>query len=181
MIVASFVGVVVEVQYQPVSGSNLHSILGILEVFFTMIFVVDLCFNFYAHYFWLFMKNPWNVLDVVIVFISVLSLIIQVGLHELTALNLRVGDCYLFRILPPSPGPSNLYCEFQVQALPSSRVYNPEHQTPNPQIPNTGILFEQRLRLSQDNSRLPHIPSSGQDQAAKAHRHCDWHIDSSHG
>ena len=78
MIVASFVGVVVEVQYQPVSGSNLHGILGILEIFFTMIFVVDLCFNFYAHYFWLFMKNPWNVLDVVIVFISVLSLIIQV-------------------------------------------------------------------------------------------------------
>jgi hypothetical protein len=108
MIVASFVGVVVEVQYQPVSGSELHSILGILEIFFTMIFVVDLCFNFYSHYFWLFMKNPWNVLDVVIVFISVLSLIIQVSLHELTVLDFRVDDCSLFRFLPPSPGPSLL-------------------------------------------------------------------------
>eukprot|EP00283_Hemiselmis_rufescens_P025679 CAMPEP_0173466768 /NCGR_PEP_ID=MMETSP1357-20121228/73909_1 /TAXON_ID=77926 /ORGANISM="Hemiselmis rufescens, Strain PCC563" /LENGTH=408 /DNA_ID=CAMNT_0014434851 /DNA_START=1 /DNA_END=1224 /DNA_ORIENTATION=+ len=75
IIISSFITVCIEAQEQPQEGTDLARLILNLDAVFTTIFILDLCANFYAHYFKAFAYNPWNIFDCVIVFVSVVSLL----------------------------------------------------------------------------------------------------------
>lgn len=51
-------------------------VFGVLEMFFTAIFTVELAINFFAHKYGHFI-NSWNIFDSVVVFVSLLSLLLN--------------------------------------------------------------------------------------------------------
>ena len=53
--------------------SDLGNMLYSLNMFFTIIFAFELVLNLFANWFLRFIKNGWNVLDFVIVFMSMLD------------------------------------------------------------------------------------------------------------
>lgn len=74
LIVTNFVASAIDAQLIPHRGETSYVVLSYFEWFFTVIFTIELAFNFYGHYFWLFWKNPWNWFDFFVVAISLLSL-----------------------------------------------------------------------------------------------------------
>merc|ERR1711871_1644214 len=56
------------------AGSVMAEVFGAAEWFFTLIFSVELCVNFYSNCLCPFFKDPWNDFDAVIIAISWVSL-----------------------------------------------------------------------------------------------------------
>ena len=65
---------VVEYQLRPESGSLLAQMLNIFDVMFTILFAVELAVNMFAHWFWAFMWNGWNLFDAAVILMSMVAL-----------------------------------------------------------------------------------------------------------
>lgn len=75
LIFANFVVNAMEAQVTDVDGTMSMAFSG-LEMFFTAIFTYELAINFFAHKYGHFI-NAWNVFDCVVVFVSLLSLLLD--------------------------------------------------------------------------------------------------------
>jgi len=88
LIMGNFVCNIIEKQIDP--GSTIYTPqFTVLETFFNVAFLVELIVNLYAHWFWKFVKSPWNWFDALVVTLGMMS---TLGLLEgpLTLLrNLR--------------------------------------------------------------------------------------------
>lgn len=53
------------------------------------IFILELLFNAFGHWFWLFVQDPWNIFDFIIVLLSLVSLLVNSvpGLNVLRVLR----------------------------------------------------------------------------------------------
>jgi len=79
VIFLNFLVSAIDAQLLPVEGEPLYDVLSVLEWFFNSFFLVELCFNLYAHWFLAFWADLWNVFDVAIVTISWVSMMAQKG------------------------------------------------------------------------------------------------------
>lgn len=90
VIVLNFVCEALGAQMQPKENSETyHAFLG-LEYFFTIFFSIELCWNMYGTWFYLFWTGPswgWNLFDFIVVVISFLALIFP-NLPGITVLRL---------------------------------------------------------------------------------------------
>lgn len=75
LILANFTFSAVEAQILPQDGSNIAGIFEIVDMIFTVLFTIELAFNFYGHFFWEFWENPWNWFDFFIVSTSLLEVL----------------------------------------------------------------------------------------------------------
>ncbi len=66
---------VLQAQEQPAPGTALSDLITVLDVLFTLMFLIDLLINFWVHFFWRFARNGWNLFDLLIVLVSIISLI----------------------------------------------------------------------------------------------------------
>jgi hypothetical protein len=55
-------------------GKGLRQSLASLDYFFTTIFTLELCLNFYAHNFWEFITDGWSCFDAIVVFTSLVRM-----------------------------------------------------------------------------------------------------------
>ena len=76
LILMSFLSDVAQAQYQPEPGSDLHQTLQVLEVTFTVAFLLELLWNLFANWLWPFLENGWSIFDAVIVGVSLVSLLV---------------------------------------------------------------------------------------------------------
>ena len=76
LIVANFVLIITEAQLVPEDGSKEKEIFRWLDVFFTSMFVLEILVRFVAHVGLEFIKDGWNVCDLIIVSFSVVQIII---------------------------------------------------------------------------------------------------------
>ncbi|KAG8466212.1 hypothetical protein KFE25_001968 [Diacronema lutheri] len=73
-IFTNFVISAVEAQMRPTPGSSALAAIRGLEIFFAVVFGVELLWNIYAHWFIFFWHSAWNVFDCAIVTITFVSL-----------------------------------------------------------------------------------------------------------
>lgn len=73
-IAANFIVNCATAQILPVDGSETADAFEIVEIIFTVIFTVELVLNAYAHWFWPFIKDGWNILDIIVIVISIIAL-----------------------------------------------------------------------------------------------------------
>ena len=78
LIMVNFLIVCADAQMRPeVPGSefrHLEDTINILDFFFTIIFIVELAINMFAHWFHDFISSPWNLFDTFVVLVSAISL-----------------------------------------------------------------------------------------------------------
>jgi len=75
LIICNFVTIASEAQMQPAPEDDLYKLMRNLDVIFTVLFTAEILLNGFAHWFWPFVKNYWNLLDIVVVFFSLLTLL----------------------------------------------------------------------------------------------------------
>ena len=83
IILASYMAALAGSQILPEPDSAQYRQLGALEWFFTVMFTTELLLNMFAHWFWEFFDDGWNVFDFVVVVVSLIGL----GVEGLPALN----------------------------------------------------------------------------------------------
>eukprot|EP00960_Hanusia_phi_P003962 116421-Hanusia_phi.AAC.1 len=74
LIVLNFLVNIVEKQINPEESSNGAALFNNLDIFFTVIFTVELLLNITANFFWNFVLDGWNIFDFIIITISILQL-----------------------------------------------------------------------------------------------------------
>jgi len=79
LIMLNFFIAAVNAQMLPVEGEDDGAIRFFIgcEYFFGYAFLIELLFNIYGSFFWLFWRSAWNLFDFVIVIISLMSLYMQ--------------------------------------------------------------------------------------------------------
>lgn len=87
LITANFLVSVMQAQMLPVHGSNAHHVFQGLEVFFNVVFLLELLVNMYANFFLRFWCSAWNIFDFLIVMISITSML-ATNLPGITVLRL---------------------------------------------------------------------------------------------
>jgi len=75
LIICNFVTIASEAQMQPGPDTDLYKLMRQLDVAFTVLFTAEIILNGFAHWFWPFVRNWWNLLDIVVVFFSLLTLL----------------------------------------------------------------------------------------------------------
>jgi hypothetical protein len=77
-LVQNFIANVLEAQENMFLTDNPDSVLGEyldnLDIFFTFIFLLELLFNAYGHWFKRFISDGWNILDTMVVLASLIAL-----------------------------------------------------------------------------------------------------------
>ena len=61
VIICNFCLVAAENQIQPVKGTLMARNFATMDIFFSFLFLMDLEINMLAHWFWPFVRNPWNI------------------------------------------------------------------------------------------------------------------------
>ena len=63
-----------QLQVNPTAGSSDAKVFASLDLFFTVVFVVELAINLFSNWFWPFMGDAWQIFDLVVVSVSIVSL-----------------------------------------------------------------------------------------------------------
>jgi hypothetical protein len=86
LILANFIASMVELQIDVTEHGQ--QIFATLDVFFTLIFVVELAFNMATHWFFEFWRNSFNIFDLIVVVITTISLFPEVDMKVISTLRL---------------------------------------------------------------------------------------------
>lgn len=73
LIIANFVTNMTEKQIDP-DGEKYETVWSAFDLAYNIIFTVELLCNLYAHWWWEFWESPWNIFDVVVVTIGIVSM-----------------------------------------------------------------------------------------------------------
>mmetsp|Transcript_93832 Transcript_93832/g.148214 ORF Transcript_93832/g.148214 Transcript_93832/m.148214 type:complete len:371 (-) Transcript_93832:65-1177(-) len=73
LIGANFLTNIVEKEIDP-SGKKYETAFDVFEYVYNVLFTVELIINMYAHWFWLFWKSGWNIFDVIVVTIGLVTM-----------------------------------------------------------------------------------------------------------
>ncbi|EKX43249.1 hypothetical protein GUITHDRAFT_110665 [Guillardia theta CCMP2712] len=87
IIFASYITALVNAQILPEPGSHRDKVFTALEWFYNFSFTLDLLMNLYGHYSVDFFKDGWNLLDLVVVVLSLVSQFVE-GLFAMSILRL---------------------------------------------------------------------------------------------
>jgi len=94
LIAANYVSNVIQAEMTVDPGSAADSTFNNLDLFFTLIFAVELGLGMFAHWFWAFFSDGWSLFDLVVVGVSLLALAVE-GLPGVSFLRLM----RVFRVL----------------------------------------------------------------------------------
>mmetsp|Transcript_2326 Transcript_2326/g.3731 ORF Transcript_2326/g.3731 Transcript_2326/m.3731 type:complete len:904 (+) Transcript_2326:305-3016(+) len=73
LITGNFVSLAVQAQFNPEPGSHLDNLFHDVEVIFLILFCLELGWNFFAHFWWKFWQDGWNIFDVFVIIGSVIQ------------------------------------------------------------------------------------------------------------
>ena len=73
LIFSNFISSIVQKQIDPTSEAYID-VFEPLDNFFAIIFTVEILINMYAHWFWKFIKSGWNIFDLLIVIVGLLTM-----------------------------------------------------------------------------------------------------------
>merc|ERR1719204_155261 len=74
IIFLNFVVEAIKSQVLPEKGSPADTVFVVFEFFFNIVFLIELAWNMYGSWFWLFWDSGWNWFDFIIVGISIISI-----------------------------------------------------------------------------------------------------------
>ncbi len=70
---------IVQAEIQPQPGSSAAKAFDHLDTAFTVVFTADLLVNMLSNSIWIFLSRGWNLLDTLIIALSIASLVVETG------------------------------------------------------------------------------------------------------
>uniref|UniRef100_A0A7S4ULU8 PH domain-containing protein n=2 Tax=Guillardia theta TaxID=55529 RepID=A0A7S4ULU8_GUITH len=86
-ILLNFVSNIVEAQLVPAADTQLAYVFGVIDFIFTVFFGVELLINLLSHWMRDFLKDSWNIFDLVVVSVSLISLLPQINIPLFNSLR----------------------------------------------------------------------------------------------